>query len=225
MAINKLLLPIVMFTCLAMVSFVEANETAAQQLKFAVFLNDDEIGFHKFAVNPIAGGEAVSIEASFDLEIFFINVFSYRHQAEELWQQGCLVSLNSTTTENSDEEFVKSSIVDGALQVQSVEHNTSLTNCVISFAYWDVKRLQAEYLLNSQTGEYVPAELTAMGKTYFEFGGNTIVATQYRLFAEDAFINLWYDDNNVWMALQTEVKGGRVLTYYRDDMLDQAKKQ
>jgi hypothetical protein len=71
MAMNKLLLPVVMLTCLAMISFVEANESAAQQLNFAVFLNDDEIGFHKFAVNPIEGGEAVSIEASFDLEIFF----------------------------------------------------------------------------------------------------------------------------------------------------------
>jgi hypothetical protein len=223
MAMNKLLLPVVMLTCLAMISFVEANESAAQQLNFAVFLNDDEIGFHKFAVNPIEGGEAVSIEASFDLEIFFINVFSYRHQAEELWQHGCLVSLNSTTTENSDEEFVKSSIVDGALQVESVEHNTRLANCVTSFAYWDVRRLQADFLLNSQTGEYVPVELTAMGETSFEFAGNTTMATQYRLFAEDAYINLWYDGNNTWMALQTEVKGGRVLTYYRDDKLEQAK--
>jgi hypothetical protein len=221
---KTLLLPAVMLTCLAMLSFAEASQTSTQRLNFAVFLNDDEIGFHKFTVNPIEGGEAVSIEASFDLEIFFINVFSYRHQAEELWQQGCVISLNSTTIENSDEEFVRSSIVDGALEVASVEHNTRLADCVISFAYWDVKRLQADYLLNSQTGEYVPAELTAMGATSFEFAGNTTMATQYRLSAEDAFINLWYDENNAWMALQTEVKGGRVLTYYRDDMLEQAKK-
>jgi hypothetical protein len=213
----KLILPAVMLTCLAMWSFADASENNAQQLKFKVFLDDDEIGFHKHTVSPIDGGEAVSIEASFNIEIFFINVFSYRHQADEVWQQGCLVSLNSTTTENSNREFVKSSVVEGALQVESVEHNTRLTSCVSSFAYWDVTRLQAEYLLNSQTGEYVPAELTALGEASFKFSNNTSAATQYRLFAEDAFIDLWYDDNNVWIALQTEVKGGRVLTYYRDE--------
>ncbi|MFQ3323095.1 MAG: hypothetical protein ACI90U_000911 [Pseudomonadales bacterium] len=214
---TKLLLPVVMLTCLAMWSFADASENNAQQLKFKVFLDNDEIGFHKHTISPIDGGEAVSIEASFDTEIFFINVFSYRHQADEVWQQGCLVSLNSTTTENSDREFVKSSVVEGAVQVESVEHNARLTSCVSSFAYWDVTRLQAEYLLNSQTGEYVPAELTALGESSFKFGGNASAATQYRLFAEDAFIDLWYDDSNVWMALQTEVKGGRVLTYYRDE--------
>lgn len=214
---TKLLLPVVMLTCLAMWSFADASENNAQQLKFKVFLDDDEIGFHNHTVSTIDGGEAVSIEASFDIEIFFINVFSYRHQADEVWQQGCLVSLNSTTTENSDREFVKSSLVEGALQVESVAHNTRLTNCVSSFAYWDVTRLQAEYLLNSQTGEYVPAELTALGESSFNFSNVTSAATQYRLFAEDAFIDLWYDDNDVWMALQTKVNGGRVLTYYRDE--------
>jgi hypothetical protein len=214
---TNLLLPVVMLTCLAMWSFADASENNAQQLKFKVFLDDDEIGFHNHTVSSIEGGETVSIEASFDIEIFFINVFSYRHQADEVWQQGCLVSLNSTTTENSDREFVKSSVVEGALQVESVEHNTRLTSCVSSFAYWDVKRLQAEYLLNSQTGEYVPAELTALGESSFKFSDTTSSATQYRLFAEDAFIDLWYDDNDVWMALQTKVNGGRVLTYYRDE--------
>ena len=221
---TKFLMPVVMLTCLAMWSFADASENNAQQLKFKVFLDDDEIGFHKLAVSPIEGGEAVSIEASFDIEIIFINIFSYRHQADEVWQQGCLVSLNSATTENSDKEFVKSSIIDGALQVESVEHNARLTGCVSSFAYWDVKRLQTEYLLNSQTGEYVPAELTALGQSSFEFSGNISAATQYRLFAEDAFIDLWYDDNNVWMALQTKVNGGRVLTYYRDDSAVVAKR-
>ena len=214
---TKLLLPVVMLTCLAMWSFADASENNAQQLEFKVFLDDDEIGFHKHTISPIDGGEAVSIEASFDIEIFFINVFSYRHQADEVWQQGCLVSLNSTTTENSDREFVKSSVIEGALQVESVEHNTRLTSCVSSFAYWDVTRLQAEYLLNSQTGAYVPAELTALGESSFKFSNTASAATQYRLFAEDAFIDLWYDDNDVWMGLQTKVNGGRVLTYYRDE--------
>ncbi|MFT4997636.1 MAG: hypothetical protein ACI8RO_000982, partial [Flavobacteriales bacterium] len=119
---TKLLQPLVMFGCLTMWSFADAGEINTQLLTFKVFLDDNEIGFHNHDISPIEGGETVSIEASFDIEIFFINVFSYRHQTDEVWQQGCLVSLNSTTTENSDKEFVKSSIVDDALQVESVEH-------------------------------------------------------------------------------------------------------
>lgn len=213
----KLFQPLALLMFLGVWSFADASANNAQQLTFKVFLDDDEIGFHKLAVSPIAGGETVSTEASFDIALFFINVFSYRHQTNEVWQQGCVVSLDSNTTENSDQEFVRSAIVDGALEVNSVEHNSRLATCVSSFAYWDVARLQAEYLLNSQTGEYVPAELTALGEASFEFIGNKHATTQYRLFAENAYIDLWYDDDNVWMALQTEVKGGRVLTYYRDD--------
>ena len=75
---TKLLLPVVMLTCLAMWSFADASENNAQQLKFKVFLDDDEIGFHNHTVSSIEGGEAVSIEASFDIEIFFLGHLIFR---------------------------------------------------------------------------------------------------------------------------------------------------
>ena len=201
-----------------LVQTANAASAAPQQssLYYRVFLNAQEIGFHQVEFEQQTDGLKVSINAEFNVKFLIFNAYSYVHSAQEIWSDGCLQSLQADTLENRDKLFVRTKQTSAGLDVTSHKTEASLTGCIASFAYWDKRRLQADNLLNSESGEYVPAALSEVGMTEFSIGGTTTRAEQIRLTAEDAEINLWYGPDQQWLALETIVKG-RKLAYVRAD--------
>lgn len=208
----------ILFFALALINAASAStdsEANDKQLNFKVFLDANEIGYHRVNIQPTNKGEQISIESKFDVKFLFFNAYSYLHTAEEQWKNECLESIKSETIENKDEMFVRSKSTTDGIAISSHQAETSLTGCIKSFAYWDYQRLDSKRLLNAQTGEYVRAKFSALGEVIYEREGNSVTAKKFLLQAEDAEINLWYSLDNEWLALQTEVKGGRVLAYHR----------
>lgn len=191
------------------------GESADRQLDFKVFLDTKEIGYHRVNISPTTDGEQVSVEAKFRVKVLFITAFSYLHTAEEQWNDKCLARIDTNTKENGDKMFIRSEYTADGLAISSHQAETVLPGCVRSFAYWDPHRLDSNRLLNTQSGEHVPARLSALGEVIYENDGNQMAAKQYVLEAEEAEINLWYSLDDEWLALETTVKGGRVLAYHR----------
>ena len=216
--IKPMLGALLIFFVFSLLNLEIANATSdltGKQLNFKVFLDSKEIGYHQVHIRPTIDGEQVNVEAKFEVKFLFITAFSYLHTAEELWKNGCLQSINTQTTENGDEMFVRSEPILGGLAITSHQSETSLTGCIRSFAYWDHQRLDTIRLLNTQTGQYVPAKFSSMGEVSYNHEGKRVAARQYVLEAENAEINLWYSLDNEWLALRTKVKGGRELAYHR----------
>ncbi|MEO0367760.1 MAG: DUF6134 family protein, partial [Pseudomonadota bacterium] len=85
-----------------------------------------------------------------------------------------------------------------------------------TFAYWNPSLLDSNFLLNTQTGEYEKADLKETGETPLKFKGQQYGDRKYRLGIENKpAIDLWYSDDNDWLALQTNVSKGRTLTYIK----------
>lgn len=199
-------------TCLMACGVVFADE----QMQFKVFLDDKEIGYHTFNLSGDPMSPEVSVEAAFDVKFLFINAYSYRHAAQERWQDGCLVSLNALTEDGGEEVFVKGQSEESSFQVETDEGRTVLQGCVRSFAYWKPQWLQSSRLLNTQTGEYEAVERTDMGVETVSLNEQEVVAQKYRLsLPNEKFIDLWYSLNGDWLSLSSPVNGGRVLRYFR----------
>ena len=211
------LLPMVVTGSITESTSKPIGQQPAKNLNFRVFLDANEIGYHKVLITPTGDGETINVQAKFDVKFLFFTAFSYLHEANEQWQGRCLTRIDADTTENGDKFFVRSEPRENGLEISSHKTETSLDGCIRSFAYWDVERLFTDRLLNTQTGEYVPASITALGDKDFELDGTSYLAKQYVLRAENADINLWYSQDNEWLALKTKVKGGRVLAYYRTE--------
>ena len=192
-----------------------ASTSSGKQLNFKVYLDSKEIGFHRVIITPTAEGEKVSVEANFAVKFFFITAFSYLHTAEEHWKNECLESIATSTTENGDETYVHSKPIDDGLTITTNKSQVPLTGCIRSFAYWDYQRLDSKRLLNTQTGQHVPASFKFLGEDLYENEGSSIVAKQYVLDAENTEINLWYSSAGEWLSLKTKVKGDRELAYHR----------
>lgn len=203
-----------------------ANTASGSQVsgswKFRVMLDDTPIGYHKVQVSRDNNRKTVHTQASFDVRILFIPVYSYEHETRELWQDNCVVGVDSNTDDNGDAYFINSVQTPDRLELQTQDGKTALNGCVRTFAYWDVDLLNSERLLNTQTGKYESVSVTDMGKSVLEIDEEQIEARLFRLVAEDMTIDLWYTDDMHWIALESVTESGAVLRYLPDNLTELA---
>ena len=72
------------------------------QWRFRVLLDGKTIGFHYYDVAQVGQRRVVETRAEFDVKIFFINAYRYRHSLRSTWDGGCLESLESNTDANGE---------------------------------------------------------------------------------------------------------------------------
>jgi len=148
------------------------------------------------------------------VKFLFINAYRYRHRTTELWRQQCLHRIQANTYDNGKEFKVKGVARDDRFYLETGSGQTAFTDCVMSFAYWDPAILEADRLLNAQTGEYVDVNVSLVGREQIEVRGQSRPADRYRLYSGDFDIDLWYDaETDAWLALQSTTENGRKLYY------------
>ncbi|MEO0996778.1 MAG: DUF6134 family protein [Pseudomonadota bacterium] len=204
--------------CLALPGVAGGSE-GTTDWSFRVLLDGREIGTHRFELDRAGQRTRLSSEASFDVKFLFVTVFKYRHEATETWEDDCLVELSAETDSNG-----KALAVSGerrgdafALDVPADEPPIGKA-CVQTFAYWNRGILDAEALLNTQTGEYEEVEIERIGADTVELGDFDVAAERYRIGTRAGDISLWYAaDSGRWLALEAPAKGGRTLRYEPSD--------
>ncbi len=195
-----------------LLSQLPSAHAGSRDWNFRVLLDDREIGRHTFTVLVQGDAQEIRSEASFDVNLLFVNVFRYRHEAAESWQGNCLQALVSHTETNGKREQLVASSSGGRLVVKRMNGRDEHDGCVMSFAYWNPEILQAKRLLNSQTGELLPVTVVHQGEQSISVRGRQIQAEHHRISAPNLSIDLWFADGQ-WVALEAPAKGGKRLRY------------
>jgi hypothetical protein len=194
----------------------ECRGDQPQEWRFKVFLQDKPIGRQVFRLSHEGNRARLLTEAAFDVKVLFFTAYTYRHRAEEIWEDGCLERIESTTDDNGERFRLLGQAAKAGFQVETASFHATLPACVRSFAYWNVDYLNAPKLLNSQTGEYLDVEVRPLGEETLEVDGTRLPARRYALEGPELRIDLWYSLDDDWLALQSVSKGGRKLRYVRD---------
>jgi hypothetical protein len=208
---------------LALTPPLVAEQTAGAEMatgsawKFRVFLDDKEIGYHHFYLAKSGDTRQLKSVASFEYSLMFVRLFHYEHENNEIWNGDCLQSIDSRTDENGEPFRVNGRHSDGEFRVSSNSGEESLPECVMSFAYWNPSFLEQSSLLNTQDGEFLEVEFSEPVSEELELGGGQRSSYRYHLVAGDLNLDLWYSTDREWLALESEVRGGRKLRYVLDD--------
>lgn len=205
---RQILIP---FTFLALTSAAFAETTKSWQ--FSVYLDDKRIGHHHFTRIQNGPNHLIKSSAQFDVKLLFFTAYSYTHENSELWQGQCLTRMTAVTNDNGEELLVKGSADSSGFLVKTLDDSAKLPQCVMSFAYWDPAILEANRLLNAQTGEYIDVSVESFGKDLIDVQGKLTPAQHYRLIGENLQIDLWYSTDNQWLALESTTEGGRRISY------------
>lgn len=209
---------VVLFAVCAILA-ASAAHGAAQEWHFDVFLDGKRIGDHRFRLQEEGDRRELTSEAAFDVRILFINAYRYRHEARETWRGECIERVEARTDDNGKALTVEAERAGPAFVVATggVENVLPVDDaCVRTFAYWNPRILEANRLLNPQTGEYVSVRVESLGRERVD--GRE--ADRYRLVGTDAAapalqIDLWYSPARDWLALESNTPGGRMLRYER----------
>jgi hypothetical protein len=193
-------------------AWLAATPARAGEWNFRVLLDGREVGEHVFSVEGGGDRQVVTSEARFDVRILFIPAWRYDHRAVERWAGGCLQALDSWTDVNGERSSVMARTAGERLMVTRPAGRDEHGGCVMSFAYWDPRILEATRLLNSQTGELMPVEIRRQGVESVEVLGRRRSAERHRIAGEGLQIDLWYAEGR-WVALEALAAGGRVLRY------------
>ena len=199
--------------CVIAFNSVSASNGYDKNWQFKVFLDDDEIGTHSFSTLERSGLTEVYSDARFDVNFLFINIYNYQHTDIEHWRGQCLDRIEASTNDNGEKHKVSGKVDNDSFVVNTLDKVHRYKPCVKTFAYWDPSFLMESELLNSQTGEMIQVESQLIGYEAISHRGQTIDARRYRLTGKDLQIDLWYSEDNIWLALESLTEGGRIVRY------------
>jgi Family of unknown function (DUF6134) len=191
-----------------------AREGVTREWDFTVSLDGKPIGEHRFTLRDLGETREIESEALFRVRFLFVEAYRYEHRARELWQGNCLQSVAARTDANGKPLFVEGRRDKGEFRIQSSSGAVLQDECVQTFAYWNPSILDAQRLLNPQTGEYVDIKVLLMGRE--SIGGQQ--TDRYRLIGAGGAplqIDLWYTAARDWVALESLTPEGRRLRYAR----------
>lgn len=186
---------------------------ADQTWDFKVFLDDKEIGSHRFDLVERGAERQLTSTARMTVKLLFVTAYTYDHHDVEHWQGDCISKLSSTTDDNGEKHRVDVQRRDGATIVQTLEGTQRLGECVMTFAYWNPAMLEQTRLLNSQDGEHIDVKITDAGADSIVVRGVKTPARRYELRSEKLSIDLWYSERKEWLALESKTKRGQKLIY------------
>jgi hypothetical protein len=192
-----------------------ATDGPTREWHFNVTLDGKPIGTHRFLLVERGERRELTSEAKFNVKILFFDAYRYAHSARELWRGECLERIDARTEENGDVTTILGARSDGSFRVKSNGSVDDMGSCVQTFAYWNPRILEADRLLNPQTGEYTPVRVISIGQE--SIAGHE-QADRYRLVGNDASgtalqIDLWYSPAREWLALESQMPDGRRLRY------------
>jgi hypothetical protein len=191
----------------------------AEQINFQVQLNDKDIGFHEFNLQ----NDTISNKAQFDVKLWFIPAYKYRHTATEVYKDNCLIQLESETQDGAD-FFELSSLADSTffkIKVNDKDYNHPA--CSQTFRYWDIQFIDQKLAINPQDGEIFKLSFSKDVDEEVKTKTNMFLANKYTLHAindqdEKFHIELWYEQNSKkWIKLKSYLKDDNVITYILND--------
>jgi len=192
------------------------SSASAKHLNFEVYLDDREIGFHRFELREEGGALRLTTEADFEVKILLFTAFEYEHRNVEVWRNGCLQRIEARTNSNGDRYAVDGERRGAAFVVETDAGSQRLADCVGTFAYWDRSLLERPRLLNSQTGEYLEVDVRPLPQETLRIGERELAVDRVALKAPGMDIELAYvAGSGEWVALESRVDAGRTLRYRR----------
>ena len=180
------------------------------ELNFDVFLNGKLMGWHSYKVAESQGHMEVESKTQLRGRIFVIKRVDYTHQSNERWSDGCLQSLNSETKSGTKKTSIEGTLTNDGFVVKQNGSSRLLPACTRTFAYWKPDLLQADFLLNPDTGRHLSV---TSDKQSVEDGIAVTLKTQKQP------IILKYDHNGNWLTLESKVKSIVPIKYVRSKPL------
>lgn len=178
-------------------------------LDFAILRNGAQIGRHVIRFEARGEPTIVQIVAEVDYRLGFIPLYTFRHEAREIWRTGKLVGLTAETNDNGDDYRIALAD-DGDLTVN--DETEAIAVGMRPASLWNNAALGDQTLIDPADGELMKVSVAAAGSETITVRGAEIQASRYEMTGEFKR-TLWYDQKNVLVQVLFSGRDGSEIRY------------
>jgi hypothetical protein len=153
----------------------------AELYDFQVRCNGNPVGHHTVVVTRHDDQTDVHVDIALAVHVAGLELYRYRHVSQELWRDGKLVSLESST--DDDGEPLTLSVHrdgDGHLVAQNAEGKHVLPDDVVPTSYWNPALLTRSEVLDSQSGKLMKVAITQQPDGSYKMSGDLRIQLNYQ---------------------------------------------
>jgi hypothetical protein len=186
-------------------------------LRFRALRNGSPIGVHTVSFRQ--DGERLVVRTRIDIsvKVLFFTAFYLKHDAEEVWHAGRLVSVRSTTDDNGTRVQVSGSAVEGGFRIIGDEGPfLAPAQLLTSNTLWDTRILGATRLIDVQYGGVIGLAVKPLGPALVDTPEGQVSANRHYLITPHYAGTIFHDIRGRWVRAVIEAKG-QVIEYALTD--------
>jgi hypothetical protein len=175
---------------------------------FRAFRNGSPIGVHTVSFRQ--DGERLVVRTRIDIsvKVLLFTAFYLKHDAEEVWQGGRLVAVNSTTDDNGTRQQVSGTAVEGGFRIIGEEGPfLAPAQLLTSNMLWDTRMLSATRLIDVQYGGVIGLAVKPLGPALVDTPQGQVRANRNHLLTPHYAGTLFHDSTGRWVKALIEAKG------------------
>lgn len=180
------------------------------RLAYEIVRKDKPLGFQVLDFSRSDAGElVVDIHIEIDFKIGPIPLFRYRHDSREVWRDGTLLSLNSKTDNNGEDETVALRLENGRYVGSGRKFENNLEAPLLSTSYFNPNFIRQSAFISSQDARLLTAEVERIGVETLSIENAPVQATRFRLHGK-LRSDIWYTDSGRWVKTEFVRSGNKL---------------
>lgn len=207
-------------------AFATAGAAAAEEpeaksdapgFHFDVFRKDSLFGSHHITFEKSGKTLNVNVKIRFKVKFAFVTVYRYEHDNHEVWRDGRLIALTAKTDDNGTPKNVSVQAEGEAYRITANgrTRTVSAPDGLIPTSYWHPHTVNAERLLNTQTGNVMPVTIVPEARDTVRVVDRRVTATRYRLTSPRLAFDLWYDRDGCLAKIRFQAPEDKSVIDYR----------
>jgi hypothetical protein len=190
-----------------------ARAADPRDLRFRAFHKGAPVGVHTVAFRT--EGEMLTVTTHIDIEIkvLFFTAFRFKHDAEEVWQSGRLVSVASTTNDDGTLLRVSGRAAGDGFRILGGDGPfLAEAHLLTSNTLWDRRLVGELKMIDVQYGGEVGLVAKRLGDELVDTPTGRVTATRHQIITPHYAGSLFYDADGRWVKGLIE-KRGEILEY------------
>lgn len=170
----------------------------ADQRRFRLIRKGSDIGSHTVTAQRQGAALAVTIEIAIAVKVLGFTVYRYTHRNDELWVDGALQQLSTTTDDDGAAFSVSVQRAGAGFEINGTDYSGPAPAEIAPTSYWNYKNLEKPQWVDTQGGKLL--SITAASSTAGD-------GREKRAIRGDFDVDLYYDSGREWRGLDFRVDG------------------
>jgi len=191
-------------------------QAANKSLEFTVVRDGATIGSHSYTISDHDGETLVEVATDIKIKVLFVTTYKFIHTSKEVWKNGRLVLLNSTTDDDGTSKSLTVQAQTAKLTVNSVvqgqDRRQNASAEMLPASLWKQDMVKQSALLNTFDGTVMNISVEDLGRDEVKAHGANVTAHHYAISGE-LTRELWFNGAGDLVRMRFPDKTGTAIIY------------